>query len=420
MNSPSFYRAVWRWHFYAGLAVLPVLLWLAVTGGLYLYHDEIDRLVYADYQGGGAGSPLPASTLIAVVGEATGGHVTQLTARAPGASWTASVTAPDGERLTAFVDPANGYVHGAILAGGIMKTVRDLHSLAITGPIGNALVEIVAGWAIVLVLSGFYLWWPRGTPALALRGRPRERLFWRDLHASTGAVAGLVILFLAVTGMPWSGVWGRGLQIVVAANDLGRPAGPPPSAAAKASLPWALREATVPGVVGPGDVGPDVVAAVARAQLGPAWTLTLPASADAPYLLTTPVKKAEDARAIFIDRATGAVLQDMRFADFGGGARAVEWGIAVHQGEEYGEVNRLAMLAGCIAIALLVVSAPVLWWKRRHDGRLSAPPAPAEPGRMRMVAALMLGIGALFPLTGATMLAALGIDFTLRRLAPRP
>jgi len=32
-----FYRAVWRWHFYAGLFVLPFIAWLALTGATYLY-----------------------------------------------------------------------------------------------------------------------------------------------------------------------------------------------------------------------------------------------------------------------------------------------------------------------------------------------------------------------------------------------
>ena len=37
------YRLVWRWHFYAGVVVMPFLLLLALTGGLYLFKDEIDR-----------------------------------------------------------------------------------------------------------------------------------------------------------------------------------------------------------------------------------------------------------------------------------------------------------------------------------------------------------------------------------------
>ncbi len=39
------YRAVWRWHFYAGLLVLPFMITLAITGGLYLFHNEIDAVV---------------------------------------------------------------------------------------------------------------------------------------------------------------------------------------------------------------------------------------------------------------------------------------------------------------------------------------------------------------------------------------
>ncbi|MFA5599659.1 MAG: PepSY domain-containing protein, partial [Phenylobacterium sp.] len=42
----ALYRAFWRWHFYAGLLVMPILMLMALTGGLYLFKDEIDGLVY--------------------------------------------------------------------------------------------------------------------------------------------------------------------------------------------------------------------------------------------------------------------------------------------------------------------------------------------------------------------------------------
>ncbi|HAV49484.1 MAG TPA: PepSY domain-containing protein, partial [Brevundimonas sp.] len=40
------FRAVWRWHFYAGLFVLPFLMLMALTGGLYLYKAEIEGVAY--------------------------------------------------------------------------------------------------------------------------------------------------------------------------------------------------------------------------------------------------------------------------------------------------------------------------------------------------------------------------------------
>ncbi|MBK8272029.1 MAG: PepSY domain-containing protein [Sphingomonadales bacterium] len=34
MNSTELYRTIWRWHFYAGLFVIPLILILATTGAI--------------------------------------------------------------------------------------------------------------------------------------------------------------------------------------------------------------------------------------------------------------------------------------------------------------------------------------------------------------------------------------------------
>jgi uncharacterized iron-regulated membrane protein len=44
MPTNAVYRAFWRWHFYAGLLVMPILMLLALTGGLYLFKDEIEHI----------------------------------------------------------------------------------------------------------------------------------------------------------------------------------------------------------------------------------------------------------------------------------------------------------------------------------------------------------------------------------------
>ena len=36
------YRAIWRWHFYAGLFVVPFILLLALTGAIYLFKPQLD------------------------------------------------------------------------------------------------------------------------------------------------------------------------------------------------------------------------------------------------------------------------------------------------------------------------------------------------------------------------------------------
>lgn len=442
----GFYRAVWRWHFYAGLIVLPVLVWLAVTGSLYLYKPDIERAVYGDWiQLGAPAEPMPVAGMIERVAEASGGRVTQVSRPASAdESWRMTVEMADGVRRTAFVHPGDGRILGTTHFGGVMATVMELHSLAITGPAGNVLIEIVAGWAIILVITGFYLWWPRkGQKALALRGKPRERRFWRDFHASVGALVGAIILFLAVTGLPWSFFWGERLNEAIESAGIGRLAPPAlqptqtamhdghdhgqqdPAAHAdhktdpeQATLPWPVQNADPPRITGNGDVGADrVLAAAAERGMAPPYTLNLPRNPAMPYSINYMAKRVGDMRLIHVEPASGRVLQDEAYEDFGWGAQVVGWGIMTHQGETYGEPNRIVMLIGCIGVLLLAMSAPILWWKRRRKGRIDAPPR-GEARQMRIVAAMMIVGGLLLPLTGLTMLAAWLGELAWRRMRP--
>ncbi|MEK6294242.1 MAG: PepSY domain-containing protein, partial [Paraburkholderia tropica] len=40
------YRTLWRWHFYAGLFVMPFLIVLAITGTIYCFQPQIEPLLY--------------------------------------------------------------------------------------------------------------------------------------------------------------------------------------------------------------------------------------------------------------------------------------------------------------------------------------------------------------------------------------
>ncbi len=66
----------------------------------------------------------------------------------------------------------------------------------------------------------------------------------------------------------------------------------------------------------------------------------------------------------------------MSYADYGPLGRALEWGINVHMGQEFGLANQIVLTLACLAIILLAVSAAVMWWKRRPAGSLGVPPCP--------------------------------------------
>lgn len=227
----ALYRAVWRWHFFAGLFALPFLLVLAVTGGLYLFTPEINHILYRSLEDVPArgDAPLAASALVQKTAEATQSEVLELTlASGPDKSMQMNIRTPTGEIQTAFSDPYDGTLLGTIPFGGVMQIVRKIHSLQYFGFWASSLVEIAAGWSIVLALSGLFLWWPRGRSGgvVTVRGTPKNRTFWRDLHAVTGLFAISLIVFLAVTGMPWSMVWGSYVQEWTAAAGFGEPKPP--------------------------------------------------------------------------------------------------------------------------------------------------------------------------------------------------
>lgn len=108
-----FYRAVWRWHFYAGLFVLPFIIWLALTGAIYLYQKPIDRWVHAGLkvvEPTGA-APMPATANIAAVQAATTGDVFRYTTpERADSSVEIGVIESDGQRRVYYLDPGTSHV----------------------------------------------------------------------------------------------------------------------------------------------------------------------------------------------------------------------------------------------------------------------------------------------------------------------
>jgi uncharacterized iron-regulated membrane protein len=175
----SLYQAVWRWHFIAGLLVMPFLVMMAITGGLYLFKDEITHLVYRKMIDVPARATelAPLSAVIANAEAGLRGHVLQISPQdRPDRAVRMIVRAPSGDALTAYADPYDGRLLGAFPYGGVMQTIRKIHSLQKFGFWASCLIEIAAGWAIVLVGTGVYMWWPRGRKGgvISVRGTPRS------------------------------------------------------------------------------------------------------------------------------------------------------------------------------------------------------------------------------------------------------
>lgn len=74
-----------------------------------------------------------------------------------------------------------------------------------------------------------------------------------------------------------------------------------------------------------------------------------------------------------MDQYSGAILSDVRYNDFGFGAKLVESGIALHEGRLFGWVNQALGLMTCLGLMGLIGTSFVMWRKRAPKGTFAAP-----------------------------------------------
>jgi uncharacterized iron-regulated membrane protein len=449
--SVNLYRAVWRWHFYAGLFVLPFMITLAITGALYLFRDELDNVIHSDLKRvemaqntpGARPSDIVASALASVPGIA----VKYTMPADPGASTEITVTTPQGKQAV-YVNGYTGQALGSLPdRGTVMWTIRYLHSLKYFGTYARYLIEIAAGWSILLVATGIYLWWPRQQSGgvITVRGTPKKRVFWRDMHAVTGLFVGAFIVFLAVTGMPWSGVWGGKVNEWANGSNYGYPAGVRtgiPMSGEKlddvAKTSWSLEQAKIPisgnhdhgqhddtmnmaGMdMSPMSIGIDkAIARFNELGLSAGYTVALPTTPQGVYSGSVYPDDLSKQRVIHLDQYSGEPLIDMNYADYGPLGKSLEWGINVHMGQQYGLANQIVLALACLGIVLLAVSGGVMWWKRRPKGSLGVPPMPQRRRTLYGLAAILSIGGILFPLVGGSLVVMLVLDLVVQRLTKR-
>lgn len=442
----SFYNLAWRWHFYAGLFVAPFMILLALTGIVYLFKPQLDPWLDADLRVvAPAGQVLSADALLARVGELRPeARVSKYLPPAAADRSAEFVVSERGRETSLFLDPYRGTLLGTQDARYNLQAVaRALHGELMLGTVGDRLVELAAGWGVVLTVSGLYLWWPRGRSARGVlwpRLNARGRLFWRDLHAVLGFWGSLLLLFMLLSGMTWTGFWGKAFAgawnhfpaaMWDAVPTSGAQAGSLNRAEAQ-TVPWPVENTPLPtsgghagheGHGGPASQGGHgaapaaprigLQAVVARAEaagVAPGYSVTLPATADGVYTVAVFADDPRQDATLHLDAYTGEVLADVRWRDYGAVARTVQTGVALHEGKLFGPLNQALMLVVCLAILLGATSGLVMWWKRRPQGRLGVPPRPHALPLWKGGVAIIVGLGLVFPLVGLSLLAVWALD----------
>lgn len=390
-RAKALYRTLWRWHFYAGLFAIPFVIILSISGVIYLFKPQIDHYNNAPF------------TQLVLTGERASAdqHLAAALAAVPGSTFNAyQLPAQTNDAVQILVkalkDVFRVYVHPQSLAilqvkneqSGLLKIAHDIHGELLLGKTGAVLVELAASWAIVLVLTGLYLWWPRNARGLAAVFYPRlslkGRLFWRDLHSVVGIWSSLLVLFFLISGLPWALVWGSAFKEV---REL--------TGALNQTQDWVIagqhsEHLNQPTASGKIDTSLDAIVKSATALQFAPPVLIYPPSENKP---NTPawqkrsaiywtVKSNTQNRPIRadaeLDATTAEVVGRSDFSQRHIIDRIIGIGVAAHEGQLFGWLNQLLGLLIATSLVATCVSGFIMWRKRKPQFSLGAPPAAAN------------------------------------------
>ncbi|RJS45864.1 PepSY-associated TM helix domain-containing protein [Nocardioides cavernaquae] len=447
------FRTFWRWHFYASFLVIPVLLVLASTGLVYLLRFQIEPLLHADLmkvdvpssgtrlsydaQAASLLKAYPDGRIAAVLEPSDADRSTDfsLSTAAPGTpSW------EDDTIREVYVNPYTGEVLGELDPN---KTVsgyaKNLHSNFMAGDLGAYVMELGACWAIVMAITGYYMYW-RGRAARARRKAARAAgAALRHKHATIGLFVGVGLLALVASGLPWTIWWGAKAQELATSQgtsfwseDPGAQSSAPTLDASvphSHAVPWGEGKSTVPTSEGTAasrstadQIGFDGAIETANVRgLHHPMTVIPPADEKGVYsVIGYAFNEPGHESALHIDQFTGKPVAEFGYDQYGALAKVVGQGIALHEGRRFGTANMVVSGLFCVAVMFMCVAGPLMWWRRRPKGASMGAPRgrlSLKAGPVAVVGLIALGVG--LPLFGASLVAVFALDqLVLRRVAP--
>ncbi len=394
---PSLYRVVWRWHFYAGVIVSPVLIIVAITGALYIFKDELERVMYPGTMFVvPQAESIPLNRQLAAVEAAYPGWRTDTVEVDVDPTRATSVRIrKQGQSKRVYVNANSGEIQGAIGDNSFFRVVLSIHRQLFIGTTGRVVVELVTCWAIVLLVTGLYLWFPRrrervwGVLMPRLRANPYTVL--RDLHAIAGALFMPIGITIAATGLVYTLGWGSAYKY---ATDLTGEATETPRTIRAVASPLLLDEAvTMTGQHFPAASFID---------------LQLPSKAGHPLVARARLGERSGPRTratLILDPSTNAIIS-VKTSDQSPALSwwRSTWNYPLHVGSVLGMPTKIIWLFACLVLAALPITGLWMWWKRRPPGRTGFP--------RRSNRAIPVWLAAVIGLTGI-LLPAIGVSILL-------
>lgn len=431
LQHTAFYQRVWRWHFFAGLFVAPLAIVLAITGGIYLFspqingwfENRINQLPIAAYQDAKQSSPRDIDQVIKDLIDNHPKYRFNKLALAKEDDSTYEVTlqpkssAHGQAPILVWVNAADGRVIKQQNPDRqITEFVKTVHGDLLSGKAGSLLVELAASWFIILIISGCYLYWPRGQSFGSVffpsfknsGGRLTRRVLFR-LHGAIAAWASIFILVFLLTGLVWSQVWGEGFKWVQDTAGI-------PSQSQEFRV--TLKSDPQPTIVNKPVSIKTIAAKAKRENLAPPVIVKPPKPGGVWTVRSLHPNRAKRVT-LHYDQWTGEQKMRIEFAEKHWFKRLVSHGISLHEGHLFGALNQALGVIIVLAVILLAVTGPLMWWKRRLPGTFSPPSLSVDHRIGKKLACLIIGLAIFLPVAGVSLVIVMLLDQTWARVLTR-
>lgn len=451
MDKSSLYQTIWRWHFYAGLFVIPFVLILSVTGAIYLFKPQLDSWQDSDMRN------LTSANYVSVdkqfdamrksYPKASFHHYKLPVNRNDAVIFHIGLV--NGTMRDIYVSPQGKVIAAKNPEDRISAIISKIHGTLLLGKAGRYLIELVASWAIIMIITGLYLWWPLGKKYAGVlwpRLRAGKKIFWRDLHAVTGFYISGLVMILLLTGLPWTQLWSSGFDIVRDemgwVNNVEQDWNNPDKSANKVHLLHAEHDHKKMMKRRPSDiVSPTIqdydqkniisferLDAIARRQtfnhpiiIEPQQPINSEKIAFQKWKIFSQTQNRPLRRSVTIDN-DGDIVDRQNFSDRHIIDQIISYGIAWHEGQLFGWLNQFIGLITALALIILSISGIKIWWRRRAinlmsngNNLLQAPPKPQQ-NLLSKTAIIVIGLcSLLLPMMALSLLAIFLIDYFIVR-----
>lgn len=407
MKNRKLNQWLWKWHFIAGVISLPFVLLLSITGTIYLFQPKVDNVKIERIQQVEAikTSSLSYQKQWEIAKQEMKKVPHSLVLNTNPNKGTEFISGKFGGKQSYFVNPYSGKVTGKFSPkDSWMYKVRKLHGELLGGKVGTKIVELIASWMVVLIITGLYVWFPfkkgENKGVFTIRFNEGKRTLFRDLHAVGGFWMSILLLMVLVGGFPWTDVFGSNFKTLQKWTNTGYPSTWDGKGLSSNITEKALKL--------------DEMLAIANNQnLEGVVTVGLPKNEKSTFSVSNATTNLGAQKMIHFDQYSGELVKSHNWSDVGILMKGRMWLMAFHQGE-FGLWNWLLMFFVGIGLTFMTISALLSYVYRKSKGSWGTPKVPASFKVGKAIVVLLVLFSVIFPLFGMSLVLIFVYDFIIK------